>query len=80
VLEIAVPSEMESYQVLGIHAGDWSGTEVLRPGEERAVRLPITADAGDTVEVVIHASTSWLPGGADTRALAYRIVGAQLEH
>jgi hypothetical protein len=80
VLEIAVPSEMEWDQVLEIQVGDWSGIEVLHPGEERPVRLPVTAEAGEIVEVVIHASTSWLPGGADTRALAYRIVSAQLEH
>jgi hypothetical protein len=80
VLEIAVPPKMKSVQVLEIQAGDWSGTRVLYPGEERPVRLPVTAAAGETVEVAIHASTTWLPGGADTRALAYRIVSAQLEH
>jgi hypothetical protein len=80
LLEIAVPPKLESDQVLEIQAGDWSGTEVLHPGEERPVRLPVSAEAGDTVAVVIHASTSWTPEGADTRALAYRIVSAQLEH
>jgi hypothetical protein len=80
LLQIAVPPKMESDQVLEIQAGDWRGTEVLHPGEERPVRLPVTAEAGEIVEVVIHARTSWRPGGADTRALAYRILSAKFEH
>lgn len=79
-LEIAVPPEMESDQTLEIRAGDWSGTEVLQPGEERTFELPLEADAGDNVEVDIHASRTWSPGGGDTRALAYRIVNAALQH
>jgi hypothetical protein len=71
---------MESNQVLEIQAGDWSGTEELRPGDERMVELPLTLDAGQSVEVTIHASTTWTPEGGDTRELAYRIVSATLEH
>jgi hypothetical protein len=80
VLGIAVPPKMESEQMLEIHAGDWSGTEKLAPGEERMVRIPITLDAGETTEVAIHARNIWSPGGADTRALAYRLISVTLEH
>jgi hypothetical protein len=79
-LEIAVPPKMESNQVLEIKAGDWSGTEELRPGDERMVEIPLTLDAGQSVELTIHASTTWTPEGGDTRELAYRIVSATLEH
>jgi hypothetical protein len=79
-MEVAVPPKMESDQVLEIQAGDWSGTEQLEPGEERALEIPLALDAGQTAEVSIHAGTTWTPEGADTRALAYRIVSATLEH
>jgi 2OG-Fe(II) oxygenase superfamily len=79
-LEISVPAKMESEQVLEIQAGDWSGTETLQPGENRTLELPITADAGETVAVEIHANATWSPGGADTRQLAYWMVSAALEH
>ena len=71
---------MESEQVLEIEAGDWSGTEQFKPGEERTLEIPLTLDAGETAEVSIHAGTTWSPEGADTRELAYRIVSAVLEH
>jgi hypothetical protein len=71
---------MESDQVLEIRAGDWSGTERLRAGEERTLEIPLTLSAGDTAEVTIHAEQTWVPGGGDTRELAYRIVNAVLEH
>jgi hypothetical protein len=79
-LEVSVPSDLGSDQVLEIHAGDWSGTEELHAGESRTLEVPISLDAGQSVEVSIHASATWLPGGADSRALAYRIVNAVLEH
>lgn len=80
LLEVSVPPQMESDQVMEIHAGDWSGTEVLHAGEGRTLELPIRLDAGQSVEVRIHAGTTWSPGGGDTRELAYRIVSATLEH
>ncbi len=80
LLEVAVPAKMESDQVLKIRAGDWSGTEELRPGEERTLKIPISLNAGQSAEVEIHAGTTWSPGGGDTRELAYRIVSAALEH
>ena len=68
---------MESDQVLEIEAGDWSGTEELRPGEERMVELPITLEAGqERRRCRSTPSTTWTPEGADTRELAYRIVSA----
>jgi hypothetical protein len=79
-LEVAVPPKMELDQVLEIQAGDWSGTEGLKPGEERTLEIPLTLDAGQTAQVSIHAGTTWSPEGADTRELAYRIVSAVLEH
>jgi Rps23 Pro-64 3,4-dihydroxylase Tpa1-like proline 4-hydroxylase len=80
LLEISVPQKLESDQVLEIQAGDWSGTEEMHPGEERVLELPIDVDAGQSMEVAIHASTTRSPGGADTRQLAYRIVSAVLQH
>jgi hypothetical protein len=79
-LEISVPQGMESDQHLEIQAGDWSNTEVLQAGEERWIEIPMSLDAGQTVEVEIRAGTTWSPGGADSRELAYRIVSAALEH
>lgn len=80
LLEITVPAKMETDQVLEIHAGEWSGTETLRPGDERTLDIPLDLDAGQSVEVTIHANTTWSPGGADTRELAYRMVSAALDH
>jgi Rps23 Pro-64 3,4-dihydroxylase Tpa1-like proline 4-hydroxylase len=80
LLEISVPADMKSDQVLEINAGDWSGTEELHPGEVRVLKLPITVDADETVELEIHAGTTWSPGGAETRQLAYRLLSAALEH
>lgn len=79
-LEVAVPTKLGSDQVLEIEAGDWSGTEELRPGEECTLELPITVAVGQPLELVIHASSTWSPGGADSRQLAYRIVSAVLQH
>jgi hypothetical protein len=80
LLRVVVPPGMESDQVLEIQAGDWSGTEKLQPGEERTLKVPITLETNETVEVAIHATTTWLPGGADTRELSYRLDSAVLEH
>lgn len=80
VLGVAVPAKMGSAQTLQIQAGGWSGTEVLQAGEERTLRVPLSLDAGQRVEVSIHASTTWSPGGGDTRELAYRITSAALKH
>jgi Rps23 Pro-64 3,4-dihydroxylase Tpa1-like proline 4-hydroxylase len=80
LLEISVPEKMESNQVLEIQAGDWSGTEELQPGENRTLKIPVSLGADQTVEVAIHASATWSPGGADTRELAYWMVSAALEH
>ena len=79
-LEIAVPPKMESDQVLEIKAGDWSGTEEFSPGDERFIEIPLKLQAGEKVELAIHAGTTWVPGGGDTRELAYRIVSATLQH
>jgi hypothetical protein len=80
LLRVLVPPGMKSDQVLEIHAGDWSGTEKLQPGEERTLTLPITLETNQSVEVAIHATTTWSPGGADTRELAYRLDSVVLEH
>jgi hypothetical protein len=80
VLDVAVPAKLESDQVLDIEIGDWSGTEVLQAGEERTLRLPVELDAGQAVELSIHASTTRSPGDGDTRELAYRITNAALKH
>jgi hypothetical protein len=80
IVDVAVPPKLESDQVLEIQAGDWSGTEIVQPGEERSLRVPISMEAGDTMELSIHAGTTWSPGGADTRELAYRITNAALKH
>ena len=80
LLEVAVPAKMPSEQVLAIRAGDWTGTETLAPGEQRTLEIPLDLAAGQTVEVEIHANTTWSPGGADTRELAYRMISTALEH
>ena len=80
LLEVSVPAKMEGDQVLEIQAGEWTGTETMSPGESRTLRLPISAQAGETVEVSVHANRTWSPGGADTRQLAYWMVNASLEH
>ena len=79
-LSVLVPAGMETDQTLEIRAGDWTGTESVRPGEEHMLDVPLSVGAGHTVEVAIHANSTWSPGGADSRQLAYRIVSAALEH
>ena len=79
-LEVAVPPKMEEDQVLEITAGEWAGMEVLHPGEERVLEIPVSAEAGQGIELSIHAGATWCPGDGDTRELAYRIVSAWLVH
>jgi 2OG-Fe(II) oxygenase superfamily len=80
LLRIAVPREMPSDQVLDLEAGTWRSKETVHAGDERTIRLPLMAESGETVHVAIRAATTWSPGGADTRELAYRLVSAALEH
>jgi Rps23 Pro-64 3,4-dihydroxylase Tpa1-like proline 4-hydroxylase len=80
LLEVSVPKKMEGDQTLEIRAGDWTGTETLAPGESRMLRIPVEAEPGETVAVEAHASNTWSPEGADTRALAYWMASSALEH
>jgi Rps23 Pro-64 3,4-dihydroxylase Tpa1-like proline 4-hydroxylase len=81
VLEIKISENIDSEQVLEIQAGDWSGTDVGQPGEDRTLTIPVSVNAGETLEVNIHASTSASPpGGIDTRQLAWWMASATLEH
>jgi Rps23 Pro-64 3,4-dihydroxylase Tpa1-like proline 4-hydroxylase len=81
VFEIKVMEALEREQTLELRAGDWSATEVAEPGEDRTLRIPISAGAGETVEVEIHASaTARPPGSVDTRELAWWMATASLEH
>jgi Rps23 Pro-64 3,4-dihydroxylase Tpa1-like proline 4-hydroxylase len=80
LLQVWVPPKLGSDQVLEIRAGDWSGIEEVPAGEARTLKLPISVDADQTVEVAIRAGSSWSPGEGDTRALAYRMASAVLEH
>jgi 2OG-Fe(II) oxygenase superfamily len=80
LLEVTVPPDLGSDQVLEIRVGDWSGTEKLEPGEARTLTLPITLDSGQSAELEIHASATWSPGGGDTRELAYRLDSVVLQH
>jgi Rps23 Pro-64 3,4-dihydroxylase Tpa1-like proline 4-hydroxylase len=80
LLEASLPATMETDQTIEIRAGDWTGTETLSPGESRVLSIPVEAEAGQSVEVETHTSTTWSPGGGDTRQLAYWMVSATLEH
>jgi hypothetical protein len=78
-LKVWVPSQMESAQVFEITAGDWSGQEEVEPGESATLEVPVSLDAGESVEVTVHAENGWCPkttGGGDDRTLAFKLVSA----
>jgi len=83
-LDLAVPAQLETSQVLAITAGATAETHSLEPGERRTLRVPLTADPGDTVQVAVRASAAWRPKDAgtsgDDRSLAYKLLGASVEH
>ena len=83
-LDVSVPAQLETPQVLEITTGAGTETQSLEPDERRTLHVPLTAGPGDTVEVTVRASTAWCPKNAgtsgDDRSLAYRLLGASIEH
>jgi hypothetical protein len=83
-LNVWVPSQMESEQVLEITAGDSSEREEIEPGESRTLEVPVSMDAGESVEVTVRAENGWCPkasgASGDDRILAFKLVSALVEH
>ena len=83
-LEVWVPSQLESGQVLEIVAGEWSDRQELGPDERRTLEIPLALSVGDSVEVTIRAQEGWCPKDSgtseDDRVLAYKLISTIVEH
>lgn len=83
-IEVWVPPAIVSGQNLEISAGSWRGTETVRGGARKSIKLPLAIGVGETVEVKINASQDWVPRSsgesADERALAYRLLSVVVDH
>ncbi|NCT67519.1 MAG: 2OG-Fe(II) oxygenase [Rhodanobacteraceae bacterium] len=83
-LELWAPPQLGSAQEVRIELGGDGYTQALRPGLRTPVRLRLRARAGEPVTLAIRAARSWTPAAdgssGDERALAFRILGAVLEH
>jgi hypothetical protein len=83
-LELWAPPQLADGQVLRIDLAGRSWSQALRPGMRTPVELDLAARPGDTVSLAIRAPLTWVPSAdptdGDQRPLAYRILGAALEH
>jgi len=82
-LELWSPPQLGNEQQLRIELTDRTYTQMLRPGLRTPVELGLVAKAGDEIALTIHAAHTWTPaadGAGDQRELAYRVLGAVLEH
>ena len=83
-LEIWTPPGLDGAQELEISCGSWQGIETVRAGAQATLRIPRSIAVGDTVEVRIAASRSWVPAGTggsgDARELSYRLISATVDH
>jgi hypothetical protein len=81
-LEVWVPSQLESGQVVEIAAGEWSDTQEL--SGKSTLEIPIELSPGDSVEVRLQAQKGWSPKESgtseDDRVLAYKLISASVEH
>ena len=82
-LELWTPPQLEAQQ-LQITLGATAHACTLVPGEPVLLELPLEAGIGERIGLNIRALYAWTPSAdgesADQRALAYRIIGASLEH
>jgi hypothetical protein len=82
-IEVWVPPQLESGQVLEAEAGDWSERYEIKEGK-RKLEIPVELDEGESIEVSVRAEEAWSPKTAgtsdDDRELAYRLVSAVVEH
>jgi len=82
-LELWSPSQLGTGQELHIELAGRVYTQVLRPGLRTPVEFTLAARAGEDIALTIRASRTWTPaadGAGDERPLAYRLLGAVLEH
>jgi hypothetical protein len=83
-LELWSPPQLANGQVLQVELAGRRWSQALRPGMRTPVELDLAARPGDAVTLAIHAPLTWVPSAdpkaGDQRALAYRVLGAVLEH
>lgn len=83
-LDLWSPPQLGTEQMLRIRLGDATYTQSLRPGLRTPVTLALRAAAGTQIELSIDAARVWKPSSdpavGDQRELAYKIIGASLQH
>ncbi len=83
-LELWSPPQLGDGQLLRIELAGRRWSQALPPGMRTSVELDLAARPGDAVTLAIHAQATWVPSAdpstGDQRALAYRVLGAVLEH
>ncbi|MEO5626170.1 MAG: 2OG-Fe(II) oxygenase [Dokdonella sp.] len=83
-LELWAPPQLDAHQELRIDIGGATFTQVLRPGMRTPVPLALRMHAGEEVQLAIRSSQTWTPAidgtSGDQRALAFKILGAELRH
>lgn len=82
-LDVWVPNQLDSTQLLNIDIAGMKFTHTIRPGVRSNVDFAVNLTADECVELHIDASHDWTPGAtdssADQRALAFRLMGLTLE-
>ena len=83
-LDVWVPEELGAPQRIRAGIGPHQVELAARPGARSSLRFALPAAAGQTVTLRLAAQSAWQPSGTgasgDERALAYRLLGAVLEH
>lgn len=83
-LELWSPPQLGIDQTLRIELAGRAWNQSLRPGMRTPVELELRARAGDEIVLSVQAARTWKPAGesrdGDQRELAYRVLGAELEH
>ncbi len=83
-LELWSPPQVGGDHELHIEFGGNAFTQILRPGMRTPIQLRLRARAGDEVDLKIRTTRSWTPAAdgssGDQRALAYKLLSAELDH
>ncbi len=84
LLDVWVPLDLPEDQVLSIALAGKRYEHRIKRGNHAVVRLPLTAEKDELIELTIQATQEWTPShsgtASDDRALAYRLISAVLEH
>ncbi len=83
-LDVWIPAGLPEQQRLQVVLDGRHSEHILRTGVRSRVEIAMDAPAGKMLELRIAADAAWTPSSdgtsTDDRALAYRLIGAELRH